>query len=340
MDIKVLFIIKKRHGYGGGNPKTSYGLKNSCQFVSNALELYGFDTKVVEVIDGNSIDKEVFDYKPTHVFLEAIWVTPDKLDELLSISRYKKIKWFIRVHSKVEFLAHEGMAFTWLLEYSKIAKKHKNLKLAFNNLQPIEDFKNSLGVNSVYAPNIYLFEKTKHKMNYGKNLKIGVFGAIREMKNHLNQAFGALDFASKNKYNIEFHINVSTPFEACGENILKNLRALFKDSKHKLVENPWLNHTEFSKLVKTMDICSQVSYSETCNITLIDSVSQNIPSIGSKEIPYLHSWYVTDPADSHKIAQALQFAHSAGFLNLHRLNERGLCKHNDKAIQTWLELLE
>lgn len=335
---RVLFILKKRENYGCSN-KTSYGLLNSCNFVKKALEKEGVECIIRETFDGNTIDKEVFETNPNYVFLEAIWAPPDKIRELLSLKRYKNIKWFVRIHSKVEFLAHEGMAFTWLLEYAKIAKEFKNFKIAFNSEQPIKDFENSLGINAAYAPNIYPFKKVNHPTNHTDKLKIGCFGAIRELKNHLNQAFGVLDFARNCGLTIEFHVNSSLKYEKYGDNILKNLTALFASTKHKLVIHEWMAHDEFLKVVKKMDICSQVSYSETCNITLIDSVALNIPSIGSKEIPYIHKWYVADPADSHDIAKKLEFAHFSSFLNLHRLNERGLSKYNDKSIRAWLKIV-
>ncbi len=330
---KILFVLKKR-----GYDKISYGLKVSCQKVADALSLYGIESKIAEVIDGNFIDREVSLYKPSVVFLEAIWAEPKKVKELLKL--YPKIKWYVRVHSKVEFLAHEGCSFTWIQEYAKLDTEFKNFKLSFNNLQTVEDMRKSLGIKSAYTPNIYLFNKVRHKPNYGNHLKIASFGALRELKGQINQALASIEFANKNNFTIEFYINVSTKFEKCGENILKNLRNIFKETKHKLVEIPWLNHEDFIKVVKTMDVILQVSYSETFCIVAADGVAQNVPVVGSKEIEFLHPWYQADPSDVNQIAKKLEFAYYASFLRLQRLNERGLEKHNFRAIEEWLKLLK
>ena len=34
------------------------------------------------VVDNNGIDKEITEYKPTHVFIEGLWVVPEKFDVL------------------------------------------------------------------------------------------------------------------------------------------------------------------------------------------------------------------------------------------------------------------
>src|SRR4051812_17688645 len=111
--MRVLFLGKKRNtSYG-----ISFGLRNSAEFVANALMKYGVAEEAVAmmVVDGNSIDKEVYNFEPDVVVIEAIWVTPEKIEELCL--RYPKVKWTIRIHSKTPFLANEGMAFKWINGY-------------------------------------------------------------------------------------------------------------------------------------------------------------------------------------------------------------------------------
>ena len=111
-NVKVLFIIKERKVYG--TKTVSYGLVNSCEFVANALHKCGIRAKVVQVIDNNGIDKEVHEYKPTHCFIEALWVTPSKFEILAKL--HPKVKWNVRIHSMIPFLVSEGMSFEWINE--------------------------------------------------------------------------------------------------------------------------------------------------------------------------------------------------------------------------------
>ena len=78
----------------------------------------GIEAALQVVIDGNDIDRYVHKLKPSVVILEAIWCPPYKLVELQKL--YPKIKWVVRLHSGISFLANEGMAFSWLHEYVKI----------------------------------------------------------------------------------------------------------------------------------------------------------------------------------------------------------------------------
>ena len=82
---RAIFICKIRLSYGN-----SYGLSNSASFLVDYLNSVGIETKLENVIDANSIDKVVTEYNPTFVFIEAIWVTPEKLKEIMSLKRHSK----------------------------------------------------------------------------------------------------------------------------------------------------------------------------------------------------------------------------------------------------------
>ena len=65
MKMKVLFLCKERIKYG-----SYYGLINSATLVSSYLNSKGIPSEVRKVVDGNGIDKEVYNYKPSHVIIE------------------------------------------------------------------------------------------------------------------------------------------------------------------------------------------------------------------------------------------------------------------------------
>ena len=78
---KVLFILKRREDYNGiihSQIGLSTGLYNSASFVNDMLKAYKIESNLAVVIDNNDIDREVSKYKPTHVVIEALWVTPSK----------------------------------------------------------------------------------------------------------------------------------------------------------------------------------------------------------------------------------------------------------------------
>ena len=146
---KILFICKNRNAAYG----PSFGLYNSCKFICNALEKQRIESKVVSVVDNNCIDKEVHDYKPTHVFIEAIWVVPSKFKELIPL--HPIIKWYVRIHSKVPFIAHEGIAIQWLREYDELSKEHPTFHVSSNSYSVVETLRSAYNIKVKYHPNIY-----------------------------------------------------------------------------------------------------------------------------------------------------------------------------------------
>lgn len=342
--IKLLFICKERSNIYSSSPYghgPSYGLINSCKFIVNALHPHHIDSKVVSVLDGNGIDKEVHDFKPTHVFLEALWVTPTKVEELLN--KYPKINWNVRVHSKIPFLAHEGIAIQWFREYAAIVGKHgETVNLSSNNPETIDAFERDYGINVIYYPNIYCppkyennaFDSDKSK----QKLDIGCFGAIRPMKNQLLQAMAAIAFGNKMNYKIHFHIN-SDRVEQKADGVLKNLEYAFKDTNHELIKHPWVDHAPFIKIVSKMDIGMQVSMSESFNIVAADFVWHNIPVVGSTEIAWLSHLYKADINSIDDMISKLHFAWHGKSIGLQKTNYWNLVEYNKRSVNSWLDSL-
>jgi len=339
---RILFICKKRSSIDYG--KGTYGLKNSAQFVASALGRRGYDTSVAVVHDNNCIDRVVHDYKPTHVFIHALWVVPEKFHVLLS--KYPNIKWNIRVHSKIPFLATEGIAFSWLLQYLRDIQPHyQNFSVSFNSQEGADDVNKCFGDGGKlvkYLPNIY--EQVDAVQLYrfpevfpSKNsLHISCFGALRPMKNHVMQAMAAIVFSNEKNKNLFFHIN-GTRIERGGQEPLNNLHAIFNDvsnSRHRLVEHGWLSHGDFLNLAQSMDIGMQVSLSESYNIVAADHTWMGVPIVASVDIDWASSLSTCDPNDMESILSSLRFAWNFPTLNV-LMNRRGLKKANDRAIWLW-----
>jgi hypothetical protein len=143
---KVLFILKRKNDYSTPStlsPGLSTGLYNSASFVNDVLIDLGVESKMVVVIDGNGIDREVHLYKPTHVIIEALWVTPTKFSELIRL--HPKVTWIVRLHSELPFLANEGMALDWLGEYSVF----RNIVIAVNSTRMIDEMREYLRYKGV-----------------------------------------------------------------------------------------------------------------------------------------------------------------------------------------------
>lgn len=342
---KVLFILKKRENQyhidekaDNKNKPFSSGLSNSVLFVNHMLGKNKFDSKVVEVVDNNSIDKEVTDFKPDYVIIEALWVVPEKFEILQKL--HPHVCWIVRTHSEIPFIANEGIAMGWVFKYLD----YKNVYVAPNTLQMSYNLRDMIADKTkrekiLFLPNYYNNSDNYDRKGESDYFDVGCFGAIRPLKNQLIQAFAAIKYAKKYNKKLRFHINSSRVER--GNNVLKNIRQLFESlpkDEFQLVEHDWLDHEDFLKLVSKMDLGMQVSFSETFNIVVADFVSQGIPVITSKEILWMFPYSYADPTNIVDIVKTMRFSlFNERFITI--LNSYKLNSYNKQSEKVWLETL-
>lgn len=310
MNDRILFILTRREGYWGASGDClSSGLRNSVAFVVAMLNSLGIEARMAEVEDNNAIDAAVTAYRPTHAIIEAFWVVPEKFDVLIPL--HPDVRWIVRNHSEVPFLANEGIAFGWIAGYLR-----RGVEVMCNAPRALADMRGvarDYGISDrlvTYGPNTYPLVNVEasavRDLRAGAApLRIGCFGAIRPLKNTMAQALAALAVGRALRRPIEFHINGSR-IEGNGDPILKNLRQMFEAaSRNKLIEHDWLPHDRFCALVATMDLVAQVSFSETFNIVAADAVSRNVPVVASREVAWLGTYAHADPTSVFSITEAM-----------------------------------
>jgi hypothetical protein len=85
-----------------------------------------------------------------------------------------------------------------------------------------------------------------------------------------------------------------------------------------------------------MDIGLQVSFSETFNIVGADIISQGVPLVGSKEIPWAIPVFNADPTDSKNISNKLTMAYKFPRLNIWT-HQMSLKNYTDKTLDVWFD---
>jgi hypothetical protein len=197
MKQRVVFILKEQLGYHGSHVP-SKGLFNSAQFVVNALRDAGVEARLVEVIDNNDIDRVLTLYRPTHCIIEALWVVPEKFEQLQQL--HPRVKFVVRIHSKTPFLASEGIALEWLKRY--------DVRVGFNSLAAARELGALVKLPLAYLPNVYLpgCPPSQARVVHD-DLHVGCLGAIRPLKNHLLQALAAIEYAEVTNRALHFHVN-------------------------------------------------------------------------------------------------------------------------------------
>lgn len=332
---KVLFVLKLRQDYSSeyGANHLATGMFNSATFVSDMLVANGIESKTVIVVDNNAINKEVTEYRPTHVFIEGLWVVPEKFEVLMPLHR--DVTWIVRCHSEIPFLAQEGNAIDWIFEYMK-----RGVHVSCNSQRVNDTLRGLVGGTldlnrdrldrqmpllpnyyPIDAPSFFkaiakMLEKLVKRGRNGRDdprpevkthFDIGCFGAIRPLKNQLIQAIAAVEFAKRYRVGLKFHMN-NARVEQNGSNQLKNIRTLFAQlgTGFELIEHPWMTHEDFKTLLKDeIDISMQVSFTETFNIVTADAISVGTPTVVSPELTWGSSLTFAEPTDVGSIVETL-----------------------------------
>jgi len=345
---KILFILKRREDYNATLHSAvglSTGLYNSASFMNDMLNDMGIPSNLVVVTDNNDIDREVTKYKPTHVIIEALWVVPQKFVVLQKL--HPNVIWIVRYHSELPFLAGEGMAMDWTADYLS----YPNVYLGVNAPRMMDELRlyatckyGEKAVDKIiYMPNYYPQDyKPCNKMDKNSPyINIGCFGAVRPLKNHMNQALAAIKFAESIGKKLRFHIN-SGRLEMKGEPVMHNLRATFMqlgEKGHELINHTWTPREQFLETCAEMDIGMQVSFSETFNIVGADLISQGVPLVGSSEIPWISCMFSASATETGDIYNALRKTYNSPKLNIWT-NQFNLKSYTNKTKKIWYNLFK
>jgi len=312
--------------------------------MDDMLDEHGIQSYLEVAIDNNCIDKLTTKHKPDYVIIEALWVVPQKFHILQKL--HPNVKWIIRLHSEMPFMAGEGNAMDWVGDYSGF----KNIIIACNAPRMLREIKFYLKHRNqwsdaeadhkvIYLPNYYPQTYVKKHLEHNKDtIDIACFGAIRPLKNHLVQAFAAIEFAEQIGKRLNFHVNAGR-IEMQGSPVINNLKGLFQQiysHGHQLVNDQWRPREEFLVLCSEMDIGMQCNFSETFNIVGADLISQGVPLVSnSAEIPWAVPRFSASPVDSQDIIDKLHVAYNFANSNVD-CHQHELTKYTSQSAKTWV----
>jgi glycosyltransferase involved in cell wall biosynthesis len=122
-------------------------------------------------------------------------------------------------------------------------------------------------------------ELLKHKTSFVKNNKfnISMFSAPNPRKNIIAQMLAIAPFKDKINLHVNFALNPNNRF------YLEYGRMLFGSS---FINHQWMDREGYLKKIQEMDLCMQVSLSESFNYVGAEHMAFGIPVIVSKSIPF------------------------------------------------------
>ncbi len=240
----------------------------------------------------------------THAILEAPWVSAAEMAKLLA--SHPTVHFVVRAHSQIGFLQVEPGAIQIIRDLLILQEGTLNFTLASNSQKLATFLEKVYTGHCLYLPNLYDLERVHRKRDKDHSdrhiVRVSSFGALRLMKNHTTAAAAALEIAERRRANLEFWVSVNR--EEHGKGVLQSLRNMFADVHWaKLVEHPWEEWPRFRRTIAHMDLCLQVSFSETFNIVTADAAAEHVPSVTSSAIEWVPNHWHADPDDVESIAR-------------------------------------
>lgn len=327
------------YGYEPGN-KCHRGLGVNALMTAKVLRKNGIHCDVVAVKDVSDVKKFLSTSAvPTHAIFQALWVPANDMQELCTT--YGATHFIVRCHSQIGFLQVEPTAINTLRDLLFQQELSLNLTVSSNTRRLQCFLQDTYKSKVLYLPNLYDLERVKRKRDESHGhrvLRIGSFGAHRLLKNHTTAAAAAMMMAQRHSSDLEFYVNSGRAENNKGDSVLLSLQYMLgRVPWAKLVQVPWAEWSEFRQTVATMDLCIQVSFTETFNIVTADAVAEGVPSVVSDAIEWAPESWKADVDNAQSIART-----GAWLLwDTHGAVEglESLTRYCDAGVQTWLSYL-
>jgi hypothetical protein len=285
----------------GGGYRCHRGLGVNAVQTAKVLRKNGIFCDVAPVSGLEDVRTKLASQIPTHAIFQALWIPSDEMAKLCA--EFPDTHFIVRCHSQIGFLQVEPSAIKTLRDLLFQQELLLNLSVSSNTLR-LQGFMQDVYKSKVlYLPNLYDLERVKRKRDESFNhrvLRIGSFGAHRLLKNHTTAAAAAMMMAQRHSSDLEFYVNSGRAENEKKDAILLSLQHMLgRVPWAKLVEVPWAEWSEFRQTIANMDLCMQVSFTETFNIVTADAVAEGVPTVVSEAIEWApESWKAdTDNAD-------------------------------------------
>jgi hypothetical protein len=283
-----LLILYRNFSRSPGYNFSHIGLGVNAIHTAKVLRRHHVRTDIAGVWTLDHVREEVAK-RPTltHVLIEAPWIAAKETADLMR--QFPDVHFIVRSHSQVGFLQVEPGAIRILQDLGRLQEMELNFTLAANSLKFSSFCRTVWKSRCEYLPNLYDLERPLSRPSHphgDRLLRISSFGALRLLKNHTSAAATAMLIAEADNRDLEFYVSVNR--EEHGQTVLNALREIFRgNSTCKLVESPWSSWPEFRRLIGTMDLCIQLSASETFNLSTADAVSEGVPVVVSSAIEWV-----------------------------------------------------
>lgn len=294
---------------------------------AEAMPVYGADDLAAYIASQESGPRPI-----THVVICAQWIPVQFLASMLA-RKFPHITFAQNCHSNVGFLQAEPPAIKLLRDVIDMEATLPNLIASSNNLRLCTALHNMYGKPITHLPNLYFLsgkEPNQRPFYNGGVIRIGCFGSLRVYKNFSTCVAASVELISRLKVQGEIWIN-SGRNDGAGDVVYRTAKAWTDGLPNvTLKELPWASWADFKRVVGSMNLVMQVSYTETFNNVVADSISNGTPCVVGPSIEWAPKTWIAEPDDSSNCADIARhlltdpYASSDGYAALQSYISKGL----------------
>ncbi len=320
---------------------SSVGLNVAGYTTAAVLEEKGVKTAVfpvrhnVDIVDTINKYNQTHEHMLTHVVISAPWLSLWDMKSLLT--GFPEIEFVVLSHPNVGFLQADVLGVELLRAYQNLQTEFCNFRIGGNSRAFVDWMEAAYGIPVTYLPNLYPLDKARPAKKWKDNcrsLKIGAFGAVRPYKNFMTAAAAALAIANALCIPVEFHMSAGG--EGDSFRTMPAIKELLRNTNVTLITHKWDYWHKFIRLVRSMDLLIQVSYTESFNLVTADGIASGVPSVVSSAIRWAPDGWKAD-ADNAMDVAAVGMKLLAG--NHSNAGIKALIHSNKEGIKEWEKFL-
>ena len=317
------------------------GLGVAAINTAKMLKASGIDVRIWPIVSAQDLSLQLAaNPAVTHAAVSAPWIPTLDFQRLLTA--FPHIEFVVNCHSNVGFLGADTNGVVLIRQYLNLAMANLNFHVAANSLRGsrwLDGVYEQDAHRVLYLPNLYFLENpdTNRPLWTSGILRIGIFGAIRPLKNFASAVAAAMQIGRDLRADLEITMS-SGRTEGGGDGVLASIRAMVdKVPRVTLKESGWQTWPEFRALVRSMNLLIQPSYTESFNMVTADGVAEGVPSVVSEAIDWAPPHWQAPVDDAIGIARvgrtllADRYAAEEGV--------EALEAHNEQGIRSWKQWL-
>jgi hypothetical protein len=238
------------------------------------------------------------------VIISAPWIPTAALQSLAN--EFTETYFAVTCHSNVGFLQADPNGVKLVRETLELAMATHNVRLAGNSRRFCYWMEATFGGRCYYLPNLYYLDGPPPRQRSfcgNGTLRIGVFGAVRPLKNLMSATGAALEISRKLRVPLELWMSAGRS-EGGGETVMAAVKEMLSGLPGvTLVQNGWQSWPLFRKTVGHMHLLLQPSYTESFNMVTADGTAEGVASVVSEAIDWAPGDWKADVDDVLDIAR-------------------------------------